>query len=154
MKILLNVNYFFVIAILLISQKSSECLPLKEKIIVKLVIAGEAGGEGKKGLYHVACVIQNRMRIKNKTSYEIVTQKSQFSAYNHLSNTQKTLMYLKNKKYIDYLYKNLGKLKDITGGATHYWNPRIYKNFIPCWVPVAKQTKIFKNHNFYFYRYF
>ena len=44
--------------------------------IVAKVIAGEAASEGEKGMYAVACVIQNRAKHKSPTA--VVTAPKQF----------------------------------------------------------------------------
>jgi len=85
--------------------------------VIASVIAAEARGEGKKGLYAVANTIANRAKKYNKTPYEIVTQKNQF--YGYTSKNRETL-YLQCKEYADYLTKNILELKDITKGALYF----------------------------------
>lgn len=86
---------------------------------VAKVIAGEACGEGYKGMYAVACVIQNRAKIRNKSPYEIVTQKNQFAS---LHNPKLLLLYLPVIPITNYLSLRIGTLKDITKGATMFEN--------------------------------
>lgn len=124
--------------------------------IIAEVIAGEASGEGRKGAYAVACVILNRMKVKGKTAEEIVTQKSQFSAYEWQTAKTRHKHYMKDAMYYDWLEEQItnGTLKDITDGATHFYNPRIYPNFKPCWLKVAEYRGSIGKHDFYYYMYF
>jgi len=116
----------------------------KQNIVAK-VIAGEAAGEGYMGMKAVACVIQNR----KKDPIKVVTKPYQFSAYN-----DKALMnrnYAKVKKEADELASQIGKLDDITGGATHYVAKWLYdkkKDDPKSWISKMKVTKIIGNHVF------
>lgn len=123
-----------------------------EDNIVAKVIAGEAASEGEKGMHAVANVIQNRMKLKNKTAKEIITEPHQFSAYK-----DKNLMnrnYKEVKEYTDFLQNNLedkNKIPDITGGATHYVTKDLYnkeKNNPNSWISKMKVTTTIGNHVF------
>lgn len=85
--------------------------------VVASVIAAEACGEGKKGMYAVANVITNRAKKYNMSPYEIVTQKNQFYGY---TSKNREKLYLQCKEYTDYLAKNIMKLDDITKGALYF----------------------------------
>ena len=50
--------------------------------IVALTILGEARGEGKAGMYAVACVIQQRSKNRKITPAQVCLQKRQFSCWN------------------------------------------------------------------------
>lgn len=134
-------------------------LPISVKCyagIVAEVIAGEAVGEGNIGLHAVASVISNRARIKNKTPEQIVTQKSQFSAYNAQKRSTRRKHYRKVKKIADKLERQVktGKFNSIVGNATHFYNPKIYPNYTPYWIKEAEYITTLGNHDFYFYEYF
>jgi spore germination cell wall hydrolase CwlJ-like protein len=97
--------------------------------ILARVIWGEAEGEGFEGMQAVGNVILNRANIKkNKTIPEVMFRKDQFSAigdkdrFNAMINLTPD-----NPQYIQALEISRkllsGKLKDITNGATHFYNP-------------------------------
>lgn len=62
----------------------------------------------------VANTIQNRMALKNKTAYEIVTEPAQ---YKGIDSETRILRYSECKEITTKLAKNMGKLQDITDGA-------------------------------------
>jgi len=115
---------------------------------VAKVLAGEAAGEGERGMKAVACVVQNRMK-GGKTAKQVVTARSQFSAYN-----DKALMdrnYKQVKSTADSIASQIGSLTDITGGATHYLTTALYnkkKNNKKSWVSKMTVTKVIGNHTF------
>jgi len=120
--------------------------------IVAEVIACESGGEGQKGMYAVACVISNRAKIKHKTAKQVVLRRKQFSCLTQQSKATRLKLYLQNKDYADYLETMImqDKLKDITAGATHYFNPKLCS---PYWAKGKKTIKI-GNHLFLTLKYF
>jgi spore germination cell wall hydrolase CwlJ-like protein len=124
--------------------------------VIAAVIAGEAAGEGIEGLKAVACVIQNRMRIKDKSALEIVTQKYQFSTVLlHSAKTKAKLLGACQQitlKLARNLLDNI-EMQDITGGATHYINQKLIRK-LPRWAREAKYIKTIGQHSFYYYRYF
>ena len=115
---------------------------------VCLTIAGEAGGEGYKGMYAVACVINNRAKIQRKTFNQVVaTQfygKDTKYARIALQTQKKTILAI-----VDKLEKGL--IEDITGGATHFENverfgmPQYIKKNPKRWVVTCK----IKHHTFF-----
>jgi len=115
----------------------------EEQNIVAKVIAGEAAGEGYIGMKAVACVIQNR----GGNPIVVVKKPYQFSAY-----ADKSLMnrnYRQVKKEADGLASQIGKLEDITGGATYYVTNNYYeKHKNSGWVSKLKVTKVIGNHTF------
>jgi len=129
--------------------------PVKDPDMVAMVIAGEAAGEGAKGMLAVACVVQNRM-VGGKTAKSIVAAPAQFSAY-----ADKALMkrnYKDVKDEADKLADQLGTLQDITGGATHYVAKWLYdkalasaewakKNNVT-WIRNMDKTKVIGKHVF------
>jgi spore germination cell wall hydrolase CwlJ-like protein len=125
----------------LLVMMTTSAYAMTETNFVASVIAAEAGGEGYKGMYAVACVIQNRMEMQHKTACQIVRQKNQFygaTAKNRLKN------YNKVKEIADSIAKQIGKLKDNTKGALYFRRPdeRLFK-----WCKVM--TIRVKNHIFY-----
>jgi len=131
----------------------------KEQRVVAMTILGEARGEGRMGMYAVACVLQARQADRRwSTSLEKVCLQQwrgihQFSCWNKKDpNRAKLPGLLKTHEHAPYaiwLAKHLtaGSKFDqkITGGANHYMT--LSTN--PSWLKGAKPTKIIKQHKFY-----
>ena len=120
-----------------------------ENITIAKIVAGEAAGEGRRGMQAVLNVMVNRARRRGKTLYEIATAPHQFSAY-----ADKALMernYREVKPIVDSLVASANKLEDITGGATNYVTKSLYakkKNDPNSWISKMTVTKIIGNHVF------
>jgi hypothetical protein len=144
---------------------ADEVLTRDERVIA-LTILGEARGEGKVGMFAVACVIQRRHWEKKKTPAQICLQKEQFDIWNGVDRQgnyrlkkERELYYLWDSKemmYARYLARCLDRhffgggnrgvtLVDITNGANHYCT--LKSN--PYWAKGKKPTKIIGNHKFY-----
>ncbi len=127
----------------------------KEQRVVAMTILGEARGEGRMGMYGVACVLQARQDDRRwSTSLDkICLQQYQFSCWNKKDpNRAKLPGLLKTHAeapYAIWLAKHLtaGSRFDqkITGGANHYMTLRSN----PSWLKGAKPTKIIKGHKFF-----
>jgi len=91
----------------------------RKDVDVAKVICAEMCSEGNISMYGVANSIQNRMKLNNKTAYEIVTEKNQYYGYTNIN---------KNKIFEDkqcretslYLSRNITDLVDITNGALYF----------------------------------
>lgn len=99
-------------------------------------IFGEARGEPEQGQIAVACCILNRHKVKKwfsgRTIAETCLRPWQFSCWNKNDpNAQKLakLTYPSYSRYFPVIEK--AKAKDITNGATHYYNPSVCKE--PAW---------------------
>lgn len=123
--------------------------------IVATTLWGEARGEGTKGMQAVMNVIMNRSKQDFNKARSIVLQPKQFSMWNKVSDPEKLAMklaieYRDNKtwkeavKIVDLAMK--GQLKDITGGATFYFNPKLAN---PSWAKKMVKTASIGNHDFY-----
>ena len=80
-----------------------------EQKIVALTILGEARGEGKAGMYAVACVIQQRALNRTMSAARVCKQRKQFSCWN----SKRDLSYLLKSSSAPYailLAKNLKQL--------------------------------------------
>ena len=135
--------------------------------VVALTILGEARGEGKMGMYAVACVIQKRSIERSLTPAKVCLQPWQFSIWNAGRGKVKKeseLYYLwksKEKMYARQLARALcsGKkfCQKTTGSANHYCTLKTkpYWSFKKVkkdgkWIKVAiKPVKIIGNHKFY-----
>jgi len=99
--------------------------------ILARVIWGEAEGEGAEGMQAVGNVIMNRVERDSKynaDAEDIVMEKDQFSAVSNPERLQAMVNLTEdNPEYIQALEisKKLlaGEIEDITGGATHFYNP-------------------------------
>jgi spore germination cell wall hydrolase CwlJ-like protein len=120
---------------------ATSAFAMSEQETIAMVISAEAGGEGEKGLYAVACTISNRARAYHKTPYQVVTQKNQFYG---LTTKNRMKLYKSVKTYADYLAKNIMQLRDITGGALYFRRPDE-----PMFRWCKTETFRFNNHIFY-----
>jgi len=123
---------------------------------VAAVIVREAGGEGQRGMQAVANVIANR--ANNKTPFEVVNRKWQFSCVNSITVTKSDTWEnviaksKRHRKWFDAL--ELAKkvenknLLDITNGATHYYAPKKVKTN-PSWAAKIEYKTTIGNHKFY-----
>jgi hypothetical protein len=109
---------------------------------VALTIAGEAGGEGKAGMQAVACVIQNRSRLSHKSADSVVMR-----GFYGRTNKVAVTLYLRNKGYIDSLVASMGKIQDITNGATHFENVEAFG--LPAWARKMVRTVKIRHHTFF-----
>ena len=133
---------------------ADEALTPSERIVA-LTILGEARGEGKKGMYAVACVIQKRASERNLTPAKVCHQPYQFSIWNAGKGKIKKeseLYYLwksKSMMYARELARAICKGKPLdqkfTGHANHYCRKEI-NNY---WTRKGKVTKIIGNHKFF-----
>jgi spore germination cell wall hydrolase CwlJ-like protein len=114
----------------------------------------EARGEGKKGMIAVANVTMNRVNAKSYANdvCSVVFQPYAFSWVSELKATRQTIVIEDEQSYLEakkIAQKALyGGLKDITGGADHYLNPKKVKN-LPKWAKEYKKTTKIGQHEFY-----
>lgn len=118
--------------------------------IVALTILGEARGEGKTGMYAVACVIQKRAVERKLSPAKVCLQRKQFSIWNgkkekDLWDLWKAKETAYARKLARYLCSENIVLDDITNGANHYCTLKTN----PYWAKDKKPVKIIGNHKFY-----
>jgi len=136
----------------------------REQIMDAYIVAAtlwmEARGEGEKGMQAVLNVIMNRAKGDFSKAKSVALRPKQFEVWNSISNPEKktreiyqslhgkttadakafqTALRLTNQALT-------GKLSDITGGATFYFNP---KHANPSWAKKMKRTARIGNHDFY-----
>jgi len=121
-------------------------------VTVAKVIAGEAAGEGYQGMLAVANVIHNRMKLHGKSAYQIISARSQFSAFKMPKLMERN--YKEVKDIVDDLVEQLNALEDITNGATHYvtkevWNKHLKNPRYQSWLKDMKVVKTLGNHIFF-----
>jgi spore germination cell wall hydrolase CwlJ-like protein len=148
-----------IIVFLLMSAGATadEALTYNERIVA-LTILGEARGEGKSGMYAVACVIQKRMEEStvNHTAAEVCHQPYQFEVWNAGKGKVKKeskLYYLWQSNSFEYARKLsrcvCAKKLDLnyTGHANHYYSKT--KKTPPYWAKGNTATKVIGNHIFF-----
>ncbi|MCK9544358.1 MAG: cell wall hydrolase [Novosphingobium sp.] len=90
-----------------------------EYILIAKVISAEACSEKEIGMYGVACTISNRMKQKNMTALEVVTEKNQYYGLNN-KNRDKIFSNPCCYQTSMLLAKNLNNLVDITNGSIYF----------------------------------
>ena len=127
-------------------------LPLdyEERIIV-MTILGEARGEGKAGMYAVACVIRKRMIERKMDAVDVCIQNRQFSCWNGNKAQGKLFKLLNSSKEHTYAMKLAPAV--VQGGldlnyvkhANHYCTLKTHN----AWTRGNKPVKIIGNHKFF-----
>ena len=73
----------FILALLVLgSVMKAKGETLTQQEIVAITILAEARGEGKSGMYAVACVISQRAKERKKSAAQVCLQPFQFSCWN------------------------------------------------------------------------
>ncbi len=116
--------------------------------VVALTILGEARGEGKAGMYAVACVIKQRAVERKKSLAAVCLQRKQFSCWN----SGRDLSHLFKSPAADYairLAKGMVSGKDLDRRYVNFANHYCTLNTRPYWSKGIKPVKTIKNHKFY-----
>jgi N-acetylmuramoyl-L-alanine amidase len=127
---------------------------LKDAYVVVGTVWEEAKGEGKTGMHAVLNVIMNRAKGDISRARDESLKPKQFSIWNNVSDPEGYCIRLAKRaaneesfqiavQLVDAAMK--GNLPDITGGATHYYNP---KKANPSWANALQRTKVIGNHIF------
>ena len=135
-----------------IADNRKEC-DLTDTQIVAMTIWGEARGEGKAGMYAVACVISQRAINRGVTPAEVCLQRKQFSCWvNQFSSNQTPVSTferkLKTKEgvYAMLLAKNIkGLHRKFVKYADHYvtLKTQVY------WINGHRPVIVIGNHKFF-----
>jgi len=137
---------------------ADEALTPDERIVT-LTILGEARGEGKQGMYAVACVIKQRMNSKHwpDTASKVCLEKGQFDFWtkhksvtwddNHRALVQRLMRHdIETVRHAKMLAININKLDlEWSKHADHYCT--LQKNNY--WTQGNKPVLIIKRHKFY-----
>jgi spore germination cell wall hydrolase CwlJ-like protein len=125
------------------SLGQTACSAQTDKEIVALVILGEARGEGKAGMYAIACVIKQRMIENKRTARKVCLREDQFVTPNskHLKSTSAT--------YALKLAEAICTGKDLDRKFVGYANHFCTLDTFPDWGKGRKPVKIIKNHKFF-----
>ena len=140
---------------------ADEALTPDERVVA-LTLLGEARGEGKRGMYAVACVIQLRSEQRKLTPAQVCKQSKQFDTWT--GKTERELWHLWKstsapyaRELARYLCRGYKFAQDYTGNANHfhaksvkpYWTyKKIIRNNRIIRIDI-KPTKIIGNHLFY-----
>jgi len=126
------------------------------QLVLAQTMYGEARGEGPAGMGAVASVIMNRVRSSvawwGNTVIEVCKAPWQFSAWNANDPNREMIESMRpgDNATFDVAYQMAGDaiagdLFDLTGGATHYYNPQ-YAN--PDWGDQMANVIRIGNHKF------
>ena len=140
--------------LLFVCQLPADELLTQEERVVALTLLGEARGEGKIGLFAVACVIQHRSLERSLTPMRVCLEPSQFDTWNAgrgKIKKERELYHLWKSKEMMYartLARHLcggGLFIDATNGANHFCHINSY----PYWIKGKKPVKIIGRHKFF-----
>ena len=128
--------------------------------VLAATVWGEARGEGLEGMQAVLNVIMNRANGDINKASKLAIAPKQFSFWNKINDKDEYAVQLANssrsgklkdsKQYnealrlVDSAIKN--NLKDITGGAKFYFNPKLAQ---PSWAKKMVKTATIGHHDFY-----
>ena len=127
----------------------------QEVDVVARTIWGEARGEGERGMHAVANVIINRAKKGGwwgNTPVEVCLKPQQFSAWNRNDPNFDLARKVTAQDPVFRLALEIagraiaGTLPDITGGATHYFNPEVV---MPSWASALNYIADIGKHRFY-----
>lgn len=122
-----------------------------DKITAALCAWREARGEGRDGMRAVLHVINNRSEKRNVSWAAIVYEPLQFSSMTYGHDPQLTNIPKQPDANFILCYELAGAIMagtdpDLTGGATHYFNPNIVR---PTWAQAMEKTATVGRHDFY-----
>ena len=144
---------YFIMALLTNRGFGAEPNLTKGQKIVAMTILGEARGEGKSGMYAVACVIQQRAKNRNMSASRVCLQHNQFSCWNGSDKNRAKLprlLSIPQAEYAKHLAVNLHKLQlDYVKNADHYCTTKLWKRRPPSWLKGQKQVATIGNHTFF-----
>ena len=126
-----------------------------QRDVVAMTILGEARGEGKAGMYAVACVIAQRSiewkrNGKSITPRQVCLQAWQFSCWNKNDPNRKKLPALlkthQHAAYAKMLATNINNLqRNYVGNADHYCHVNTHNK----WTRKGKIIKVIGKHKFF-----
>lgn len=125
----------------------------EDRRMLALAMFAEASGEGQAGMKAVGRVILNRSEKRGKSIKDVVLQPKQFSAFNpgdpnrrrmEKAEERRDPVFMKAVQIADRLLS--GDEPDPTGGADHYFNPRLAPN--ASWPKKFITTAEIGNHRF------
>ena len=155
----MNVYCYIITSLLCLTHLAHGQALTKEQNTIAQTLLGEARGEGKAGMYGVACVIKQRINSKHwpSTASKVCLQASQFDYWTSRSRVKwddqnranvRRLMKGDSElvRYAKMLAININRLDlSYTKNADHYCTLDTHTN----WTKGQKSITIIKNHKFY-----
>ena len=143
-KLLLLLSLIFVT---ILQSKGSE-----QRIVAQTILA-EARGDGRAGMYAVACCIKVRAQKRNLSFKQVCLQPYQFSCWNaNDPNRSKMdlLLTLPQAEYAMLLARNMHKVNtEVINQATHYMTVKLWKTGRVKWARGQKPVAFWGCHAFF-----
>ena len=117
--------------------------------IVAITILAEARGEGKRGMYAVACVISKRMKERKKTGAQVCLQPWQFSCWNKNDPQRPHLRKLLRHELAPYAMKLAKNIDNLDLKFVQYANHYHIKRVKPYWSKGKRPVATIGNHVFF-----
>lgn len=140
------------LSLLIILSGQAQALTLDEKIVAQTILA-EARGEGRAGMYSVACAIRVRAEIREISPRAVCLQPKQFSCWNDGDPNKKQMesfLRLPQAKYALLLARNMHKLNTrFIGRADHYMTVELWKTNRVKWARGQKPVAFAGGHVFF-----
>lgn len=144
----LKILFFLLLATSALAQELSN-----EQLIVAKTILGEARGEGKAGMFAVACVIQKRALNRNLPPSKVCLQKGQFSCWNPKDPNRKklnSLLLTPEAAYAKRLAIHLSRIDlNYVKGADHYCSVKLWRFHPPSWLKDKSPVAVVGGHVFF-----
>ena len=149
------INGLLIVFVLILFAMGACGAEPSQRDVVAMTILGEARGEGKAGMYAVACVIAQRSiewkrNGKSITPKQVCLQAWQFSCWNKSDPNRKKLPTLlkthQHSAYAKLLATNINNLqRSYVGNADHYCHVNTHNK----WTRKGKTIKVIGNHKFF-----
>ena len=124
-----------------------------EQRIVAQTILAEARGDGRAGMYAVACCIKVRAQKRKLSFSQVCLQPKQFSCWNVGDPNRKKmdmLLTLPQAEYAMHLARNMDKVKTkAINNADHYMTVKLWKTGKVKWARGKKPVAFWGSHAFF-----
>lgn len=117
--------------------------------IVAITILAEARGEGKSGMYAVACVISQRVKERKKSAAQVCLQPWQFSCWNKNDPQRPHLRKLLQHKLAPYAMMLAKNIDNVDCKFVQYANHYHTKRVKPYWSKGKRPVATIGNHLFF-----
>lgn len=148
-RLLRAIATFILALLVLASVMKAKGETLTQQEIVAITILAEARGEGKSGMYAVACVISQRAKERKKSAAQVCLQPFQFSCWNKNDPQRPHLKKLLRHELAPYammLAKNIDNVdRKFVQYANHYHTKRVK----PYWSKGKRPVAAIGNHLFF-----
>jgi len=117
--------------------------------IVAITILAEARGEGKSGMYAVACVISQRAKERKKSAAQVCLQPWQFSCWNKNDPQRPHLKKLLRHELAPYAMMLAKNIDNVDCKFVQYANHYHTKRVKPYWSKGKRPVATIGNHLFF-----